>query len=131
MKSRILLLLFSFATAASACDLIGTWRLIDKRIDSVGLEIVWEFTATEVIVRDAKRNEELSRATYSLDESKEPKWITVDVSDAIPSTKPDKRLGIYVIAGDFLRLNQEIQEGGQRPVDFGAVNVREFSRIQK
>lgn len=53
--------------------LMGKWQIIDERLDKTGMIIVWEFTATEVIVRDDKTGEEISRARYTFNTTKSPR----------------------------------------------------------
>lgn len=121
-----------FPVGASAGDdpkvptLKGKWQIIDKRLDKIGMVIVWEFTDTEVIVRDEKTGEEVSRSRYTIDGMKSPMWITVEVDDSPTEDSGDRRLGIFRIQGGELHLKQEISDGGERPTKFDG----RFSRFQ-
>jgi uncharacterized protein (TIGR03067 family) len=86
----------------------------DKPIDTNKFQIEWEFTPTEIIVRDRKHNEEVSRNKYSVDTTKTPAWITVSLAGPPPET----RLGIFRVRGNELHLKQQIG-AGERPAKFG------------
>lgn len=105
----------------------GRWQMIDERLDKIGMVIVWEFTGTEVVVRNEKTGEEVSRSRYTIDAAKSPKWITVDVDDSPTEDTGDRRLGIFRIQGGELHLKQEITDGGDRPAKFEG----RFSRFQR
>ena len=87
----------------------------DKPIDTDKFQIEWEITPDEIVVRDRKHNEEVSRNKYSVDSTKSPAWITVTVAG--PS--PEARLGIFRVRGNELHLKQQIG-AGERPTKFGA-----------
>ena len=111
----------------SLLELKGKWKLMDESFDKIGMVIVWEFTATEVIVHNAKTGEQVSRSRYSIDRTKSPLWITIEVDDSPTGDKGDRRLGIFRIQGDELNLKQEISDGGERPAQFDG----RFSRFQR
>jgi uncharacterized protein (TIGR03067 family) len=121
-----------FPVGASAGDdpkvptLKGKWQIIDERLDKIGVVIVWEFTDTKVIVRDEKTGEEVSRFRYTIDGTKSPMWITVEVDDSPTEDSGDRRLGIFRIQGSELHLKQEISDGAERPAKFDG----RFSRFQ-
>jgi len=101
-----------------ASPIMGKWQIIDERLDKMGMVIVWEFTATEVIVRDDETGEEISRARYTINATKSPHWITVEVDDSPNEDSGDRRLGIFRIQDGELNLKQEIADGGERPIAF-------------
>tara|TARA_R100000027_G_scaffold20938_1_gene15132 strand:+ start:8613 stop:9044 length:432 start_codon:yes stop_codon:yes gene_type:complete len=115
---------------ADAALLAGQWRIIDDRLDTIGAMIVWEFTATEVIVRDGNTGDEVSRSRYTIDPKKSPKWITVEVDDSPTEHAGDRRLGIFRIQGGQLQLKQEIIDGAERPDQFDEPFIR-FQRLSK
>ena len=104
--------------AKNTSILSGKWRFIDKRLDRIGMEVEWEFTGDEVIVRDAKTGELVSRSRYTIDTAKSPHWITVEVDDSPDENAGDRRLGIFRIQQGELHLKQEITNGGERPTGF-------------
>jgi uncharacterized protein (TIGR03067 family) len=97
--------------------LIARWTMTgwsNKPLDTARFQIEWKFTPDEVIVRDLKRNKEVSRNRYTVDTTKYPAWITVTIAGPAPET----RLGIFRIRGNELHLKQQIGVG-ERPTDFG------------
>lgn len=82
------------------------------------MEIDRKLPGGEVIVRDAKAREVVSRARYTIDTVKSPNWITVEVDDSLDENGGDRRLGIFRIMKGELHLKQEISNGGQRPTGF-------------
>ena len=136
MKTSLILLIsimgslccgLSSGTDVVSSPLMGKWQIIDERLDKTGMMIVWEFTATEVIVRDDKTGEEISRARYTFDATKSPHWITVEVDDSPNEDSGDRRLGIFRIQDGELNLKQEIANGGERPTAFDG----RFSRLKR
>jgi hypothetical protein len=81
----------------------------------------------EVIVRDDKTGEEISRARYTFNATKSPHWITVEVDDSPNEDSGDRRLGIFRIQDVELNLKQEIADGGERPTTFDG----RFSRFKR
>ena len=96
----------------------GHWSVLDKRLDDIGMVVEWEFTGKEVIVRDGTSGEENSRSNYTIDVSKSPRWITVDIDDSPDENSGDQRLGIFRIVNGELHLKQEVTDGGKHPTDF-------------
>ena len=95
---------------------MGRWLVQRAGIHDVSkfsMRIEWEFTIDQVIVRDIAKGEEISRNRYTLDLTKDPKWITVTVVDLVKEIRP----GIFQIVGDELQLKQEVM-GGARPAGF-------------
>ena len=119
---RALLLLVAIAFSVSAADpaathLIGRWLMTgtrEKPVDANRFEVEWEFTPGEIVVRDRKTGEEVSRNRYTVDTTKSPAWITVAVAGPAPET----RVGIFRVRGNELHLKQQLG-AGERPVDFG------------
>jgi uncharacterized protein (TIGR03067 family) len=102
--------------AESDNPLLGRWlvqRAGMRDATKLTIQIEWEFTKDKVIVRDITNSQEVSRNSYTLDLSKDPKWITVTVVDQVPEVRP----GIFRIVGDELHLKQAVGGGG-RPSDF-------------
>jgi uncharacterized protein (TIGR03067 family) len=139
MRLLILLLSLAFTVSSwanpkqegdhkSAATIKGKWRLIDQRLDKLKMVVEWEFTDTEVVVREVKTGEETSRASYKIDASKTPQWITVDVDDSPDGKSGDKRLGIFRIQGKELHLKQELADGAARPAGFNDGFTR-FERV--
>ena len=112
---------------AEVASLIGKWQILDERLEGIGMVIVWEFTASEVIVRDEKTGDEVSRSRYTIDTTKSPHWITVEVDDSPREDSGDRRLGIYQIQDGNLHLKQEITDAGERPTSFD----ERFSRFKR
>ena len=119
---RAFLLLLALACRVSAVDpsatlLVGRWLMTgtrEKPLDTNKFAVEWEFTPEEIVVRDRKTGEEVSRNRYTVDTTKLPAWITVTVAGPAPET----RLGIFRVEGDQLHLKQQIGVG-ERPVEFG------------
>lgn len=136
---RALALMILLGLVASAAELqkqieappkagiLGLWRVVDPRIDKIGLIIEWEFTDKEVIVWDRTNNEEVSRSRYSADTTKSPNWITAEIDDSPDEKAGDRRLGIFRIQDGQLHLKQEITNGGKRPSGFD----KGFSRFKR
>ena len=116
------------AAEFEALSLKGRWQIVNEKLDTIGLVIVWEFTDTEVIVREVNSGEEFSRARYKIDKSKSPNWITVEIDDSASGESGDSRLGIFQIEGAVLRLKQEIADGAARPVDLNQ-GFSSFKRV--
>lgn len=96
--------------------LLGRWlvqRVGVRDATKLPFPIEWEFTKDHVIVRDVMNSQELSRNSYTLDLSKDPKWITITVVDQATEV----RRGIFRIVGDEIHLRQALGGGG-RPVEF-------------
>ena len=96
--------------------LLGRWlvqRVGMRDATKFPIQIEWEFTKDKVIVRDITNSQEVSRNSYTLELSKDPKWITVTVVDHVTEIRP----GIFRIVGDDLHLKQAVG-GGVRPADF-------------
>jgi uncharacterized protein (TIGR03067 family) len=96
--------------------ILGRWlvqRVGIRDATKLPIQIEWEFTKDKVIVRDITNSQEVSRNSYTLDLTKDPKWITVIVVDQVTEV----RLGIFRIVGDELHLRQAVG-GGVRPSDF-------------
>ena len=96
--------------------LLGCWvvqRVGSRDVEKLPFLVEWEFTKDEVIVRDLTNLQEVSRNSYTIDLSKNPKWITVTVVDRVTEV----RQGIFRIAGNELHLKQTVGEGA-RPADF-------------
>jgi len=111
-------LLFSTSSWCAEVDnpLLGRWlvqRVGPRDATKLPFQIEWEFTKDKVIVRDITNSQELSRNTYTLDLTKDPKWITVTVVDQVTEIRP----GIFRVVGDELHLKQTVG-GGARPSDF-------------
>ena len=100
--------------------------MIDERLDKIGMVIVWQFTANEVIVSNTVTNEEISRSSYTIDTTKSPFWITTEIDDGPKQDGSDQRLGIFRIQRDELHIKQEISDGGKRPQTF----VGQFRRFK-
>ena len=96
-------------------NIVGVWRNLDPKLEKIGLTIEWEFTDSEVIVWDRTNHEEVSRSKYSIDKTKSPNWITVEIDDSADEDSGDKRLGIFRILGEELHLKQEVTNGAERP----------------
>ena len=119
------LLLLSCAkrlTAEPDNPLLGRWlvqRTGMRDATKLPFQIEWEFTKDKVIVRGIK-SEEISRNSYTLDLTKNPKWITVSIVDQAIEIRP----GIFRIVGDELHLKQTVG-GGSRPTHFveGAYSI--------
>lgn len=96
--------------------LLGRWlvqRVLGRDATRFPIQIEWEFTKDKVIVREVPNSEEVSNNNYTLDLTKEPKWITVTVVDVVTEVRP----GIFRIVGDELHLMQNVN-GAARPADF-------------
>jgi len=121
MKTRLLVATLILIAGVSWCaesdnPLLGRWLV--QRVDihdatKLPFQIEWEFTKDKVIVRDVTSSQEISRNSYTLDQTKDPKWITVTVVDQVTEVRP----GVFRIVGDELHLKQAVG-GGSRPVDF-------------
>jgi uncharacterized protein (TIGR03067 family) len=119
---RALLLLTAIACSVPAAvppatHLIGRWLMTgtrEKPLDANKFGVEWEFTPDEIVVRDRKTGEEVSRNRYTVDITKSPAWIIVAVAGPAPET----RVGIFRVRGDELHLKQQIGTG-ERPLDFG------------
>jgi uncharacterized protein (TIGR03067 family) len=96
----------------------GKWQLINERIDKIGMKIEWEFTETEMIVRDINNGEELSRSRYAVNTEKSPHWITLEINDSLDEKGEDQRLGIFRFLDGELHIKFEITDGGLRPEGF-------------
>jgi uncharacterized protein (TIGR03067 family) len=107
--------------------LVGRWLLQRKgALDARPYKVEWQFTKDRVIVRivrDPANSEEVSRNNYTIDTTKDPKWITVTVVDKVTEV----RQGIFRIVGDELHLKQTVG-GGARPVDFEKENYSVMKR---
>ncbi len=121
MKTRLLVAALILIAGVSWCaesdnPLLGRWlvqRVGIRDATKLPIQIEWEFTKDKVIVRDVTNSQELSRNRYTLDQTKDPKWITVTVVDQVTEV----RSGIFRIVGNELHLKQAVG-GGSRPVDF-------------
>jgi uncharacterized protein (TIGR03067 family) len=105
-----------FARDLDSEPLLGTWlgmRVGKRDATKLPMQIEWEFTKDEVIVRDLTNAQEISRNHYVIDASKNPKWIT----ETIVGKETEIRNGIFEIVGDELRLKLPVH-GGQRPTSF-------------
>jgi uncharacterized protein (TIGR03067 family) len=112
------LVLFSAPSWSAEADnpLMGRWlvqRVGIRDATKLPIQIEWEFTKETVIVRDITNSQELSRSSYTLDRTQDPKWITVTVVDQVTEV----RQGIFRIVGDELHVKQAVG-GGARPADF-------------
>jgi len=120
-----------FAWSAERQDnpLVGQW-LVDRVIKQDGtmfpFDIVWEFTKEQVIVKDLTNSQEISRNSYTIDTTKDPKWITVTVIDLATEIRP----GIFRIVGDELHLKQTIG-GNSRPKHFEKGTYRIMKRLNQ
>jgi uncharacterized protein (TIGR03067 family) len=107
--------------------LVGRWLLQRKgALDAKPYKVEWEFTRDEVvvrIVRSSANSDEVSRNRYTIDTTKDPKWITVTVVDKATEV----RQGVFRIIGDELHLKQTVG-GGTRPVGFDKDNYSVFKR---
>lgn len=139
MKLRNIVIALLFCCTASADEaapktekstLIGKWQMIDERLEKTGMVIVWQFTANEVIVSNKKTNEEISRTSYTIDDTKKPCWITSDLDDSQDQDGKDRRLGIFRMQRGELHVKQEISDGGKRPQTFHG-QFRRFKAIPK
>ena len=104
------------AEASDNNPLIGRWlvsRLGERDATKLPIKVEWEFTMSEVIVRDLTNSQETSRNRYQIDTTKDPKWITITVVDQVTEV----RQGIFRIVGDELHFKQTIG-GGARPTEF-------------
>jgi uncharacterized protein (TIGR03067 family) len=118
MKVRIVTAALILVAGISWCaepenPLVDRWllqRIGIRDLTKVPIQIEWEFTKDKVIVRDLTNSHEVSRNSYTLDKTKDPKWLTVTV-------RTEVRPGIFRIVGDELHLKQAVG-GGERPVDF-------------
>ena len=122
IKSNLLTAVLVFFAGLACCadsadnPLVGRWlvqRVGIRDATKLPFQIEWEFTKDKVIVRDVTNSQEVSRNSYTLDLTKDPKWITVTVVDQATEV----RQGIFRIVGDELHLMQAVG-GGTRPVDF-------------
>jgi uncharacterized protein (TIGR03067 family) len=117
-KTRVIAVVLMLVAASSWCaeqdnTLLGSWlvqRVGVRDATKLPFQIEWEFTKDQVIVRDVTHSQELSRNTYTVDLSKEPKWITITVVDQATEV----RLGVFRIDGNELHLQQAVG-GGARP----------------
>ncbi len=125
------ILAFSVALGCHAQDpdnpLVGRWLLQRKgSLDARSYKVEWQFTKDQVIVRivkDRAKPEEVSRNNYTIDTTKNPKWITVTLVGKVTEV----RQGIFRIVGDELHLKQTVG-GGARPVDFVKDNYSVLKR---
>jgi len=121
MKARLVTAALILVAGISWCaepenPLVGRWfvqRVGIRDASKLPIQIEWEFTKDKVIVRDVTNSQDVSRNSYTLDLTKDPKWITVTVVDQVTEVRP----GIFRIVGDELHLKQAVG-GGARPVDF-------------
>lgn len=96
--------------------LVGRWlvtRVGIRDATKVPVKIEWEFTKDTVIVRDLTHSQEVSRNKYSVDLTKNPKWITVTVVDQVTEI----RQGIFRITEGELHIRQGVG-GTARPDQF-------------
>jgi uncharacterized protein (TIGR03067 family) len=112
------LILFSAPSWCAEPDnpLLGRWlvqRVGIRDATKLPVQFEWEFTKDKVIVRDITNSQEVSRNNYTVDLTKDPKWITVTVVDQVTELRP----GIFRIVGEELHLKQAVG-GGVRPSDF-------------
>ena len=122
-RISVIVALFVFTLGPAWCGetgdnnpLIGRWlvsRVGSRDAAKLPIKIEWEFTKTEVIVRDLNHSQETSRNRYQIDILKDPKWITITVVDKVTEV----REGIFRIVGDELHVKQMIG-GGPRPKEF-------------
>lgn len=119
--SRFLVAALFLFTASLWCaepdnPLLGRWlvqRVGIRDATKLPIQIEWEFTKDKVIVRDITNSREMSRNSYAVDLTKNPKWITVTVVDQVTEIRP----GIFRIVSDELHLRQAVG-GGVRPTGF-------------
>lgn len=93
--------------AESDNPLLGRWlvqRVGIRDATKLSIQIEWESTKDKVIVRDVTDWQEISRNSYTLDQTKDPKWITVTVAEQVTEVRP----GIFRIVGDTLHLKQAV-----------------------
>ena len=106
----------AFAADPNSESILGKWlatRVGKRDATTLSAQIEWEFTQDEVIVRDLKNSQEISRNRYVVDTSQNPKWITVTIVDKVKEI----RNGIFEIVGEELHLKQAVR-GGPRPTSF-------------
>jgi uncharacterized protein (TIGR03067 family) len=116
--AAVVVLAAELARCAESGDnpLLGRWlvkRAGARDATTLPMKIEWEFTRDQVIVRDATSSREVSRNAYTLDLTKDPKWITVTVVDQVTEVRP----GIFRIVGGELNMKQAVG-GGARPTTF-------------
>ena len=121
--------LVGWAAEPEANPLLGTWSLLrtaQRNLTNTPVQLEWEFTKTEVAVHQAGASGEFSRNTYTVDLTKNPKWITVTITDR----GREVRNGIFRIIGDELHLKQTIG-GGPRPKAFGEDDFMVLKRARR
>lgn len=127
--ATILLLLAHDVAAAEAAGnpLLGRWRVLGlpgKPLDPQKFHLEWEFTAQDIIVRDRKNDEDVSRNGYTIDQSKSPHWITINMGQK----GREMRTGIFEVRGHELYLRQQLRNG-ERPANFRGSNYLVFKRV--
>jgi uncharacterized protein (TIGR03067 family) len=116
--TAVFVLFTGLACCAEALDnpLVGRWlvqRVGTRDATKFPFKIEWEFTKDQLIVRDVTNSQEISRNSYTLDLTKDPKWFTVTVVDRAAEVRP----GIFRVVGDELHIRQSVG-GGARPTEF-------------
>lgn len=122
----------AFAGCAGEAEnpLLGRWLLQRQGVAAtMPYKLEWEFTKDQVVVRIVRASgevKEASRGSYTIDNTKSPKWLTVTTG----GQKPEIRNGIFRVVGAELHLKQAIG-GGPRPVDFGGDGYSVLKRVSQ
>ena len=111
-------------TPAQTSGLCGDWRVVDKKLQDLDVEIIWTISESTITVRDGTTGEQVSQNKYTTDDSQDPKHFDTQIRDIVD----EDRYGIYDLDGDKLRILQSL-DGGKRPTDWSEGKVMMLERI--
>jgi uncharacterized protein (TIGR03067 family) len=106
--------------------LIGKWKPISingKSLPDLPFEVIWTIGESEIVVT-MNNSEEISRNNYSIDFSKEPKQISMEIRDI----SKVNRLGIFKIDQDELLLSFG-EDGAPHPKDWKSGDIMVLERL--
>lgn len=105
--------------------LLGSWQIVDQRMMNADIEVIWTFSDSSIVISDGA-GEIISQSPYTIDDTKVPHYITMQITDIAVEMRP----GIFDIKDNELKMSFRV-DGSPRPTSFEDGNLITLRKVLK